>query len=229
MKRLSAWNCLTACGASRRGTPSMSPASSAATRAAGSLMKRKVTLLQLDALGVAVAVPLGQRDRRALLPVVEGERARCRPAWWRWSRRSSGRGSRPCSRPGGTGNCRRRCSSVRITVCGSGVSMRAMLSNTAFLALLVLFSALARSKLNFTSAASKASPSWNLTPLLQLEGVALAVGVHAPALGQQRRDRAVDVDLGQAFEHVVVHDLADRRGRRDGRVQARRVRAPWPA
>ncbi len=55
-------------------------------------------------------------------------------------------------------------SSVRITVCASGASMRRMLSNTAFLALLVLLSSFARSKLNFTSAASKASPSWNLTP-----------------------------------------------------------------
>ena len=37
-------------------------------------------------------------------------------------------------------------------------------------------------------------------------------GVHA----------AVDVDLGQALEHVVVHDLADRRGRRGRRVEPRR-------
>ncbi len=59
--------------------------------------------------------------------------------------------------------------SVRITVWASGVSMREMLSNTAFFALLVLFSSLARSKLNFTSAASKASPSWNLTPFLSLK------------------------------------------------------------
>ena len=60
-------------------------------------------------------------------------------------------------------------SSVRITVCASGVSMRRMLSNTAFLALLVLLSSFARSKLNLTSPASKASPSWNLTPFFNLK------------------------------------------------------------
>ena len=58
--------------------------------------------------------------------------------------------------------------STTITVSGSGVSMRLMLSNTAFFALLVEPSALERSKLNFTSEASKASPSWNLTPLRSL-------------------------------------------------------------
>ena len=43
VKRLSPWNCLIACSAPKRGMPSMSPASSAATCAAGSLMKRQVT------------------------------------------------------------------------------------------------------------------------------------------------------------------------------------------
>ena len=102
-----------------------------------------------------------------------------------------------------------------------------MLSNTAFFALLVEPGALARSKLNFTSLASKASPSWNFTPLLQLEGVDLAVGIDRPALGQERRDPAVHVDLGQALEHAQVHDLADRRRRRrrSGRDRAP-ARAP---
>jgi len=59
--------------------------------------------------------------------------------------------------------------STRITVEASGVSMRLMLSNTAFFALLVEPAALARSKLNFTSLASKASPSWNFTPFLSLK------------------------------------------------------------
>ena len=53
VKRLSAWNCLTACSAPKRGMPSMSPASSAATCAAGSLMKRKVTRLILHGLAAS--------------------------------------------------------------------------------------------------------------------------------------------------------------------------------
>ena len=59
--------------------------------------------------------------------------------------------------------------STKITVWVSGVSMRLMLSNTAFFALLVEPSALARSKLNFTSLASNASPSWYFTPLRSLK------------------------------------------------------------
>jgi hypothetical protein len=59
--------------------------------------------------------------------------------------------------------------SVKITVWASGVLTEAMLSNTAFFALLVEPSALARSTLNFTSLASKASPSWNFTPRLSLK------------------------------------------------------------
>ena len=45
--RLSPWNCFSACSAPKRGMPSMSPASSAATCAAGSLMKRKITFFTL--------------------------------------------------------------------------------------------------------------------------------------------------------------------------------------
>ena len=48
---------------------------------------------------------------------------------------------------------------TKTTVCASGVEMWLMLLNTAPLALLVLFSALARSKLNLTAAESKAAPS----------------------------------------------------------------------
>ena len=59
--------------------------------------------------------------------------------------------------------------SIRITVCASSAVTLEMLSNTAFLALLVLPSALARSKLNFTAAASKGSPSWNLMPFFSLK------------------------------------------------------------
>ncbi len=59
--------------------------------------------------------------------------------------------------------------STRITVCGSGVSIRLMLSNTAFFALLVEPAAFARSNVNLTSLESKASPSWNLTPFFSLK------------------------------------------------------------
>ena len=44
-----------------------------------------------------------------------------------------------------------------------------MLSNTAFLALLVLPGALARSKLNFTVSAFRAEPSENFRPLRSLK------------------------------------------------------------
>ena len=44
-----------------------------------------------------------------------------------------------------------------------------MLSNTAFFALLVEPVAFARSNENLTSLESKASPSWNLTPLRSLK------------------------------------------------------------
>jgi hypothetical protein len=50
LKRLSAWNCFGL--ALKRGMPSMSPASSAAVCADGSLMKRNVTLLILTAAGL---------------------------------------------------------------------------------------------------------------------------------------------------------------------------------
>jgi len=55
--------------------------------------------------------------------------------------------------------------SVRITVSGVGVAIDEMLSNTVFLALLVLSAARARSKLKRTASALKGSPSWNFTPL----------------------------------------------------------------
>jgi hypothetical protein len=59
--------------------------------------------------------------------------------------------------------------STRITVCASGVLMLLMLSNTAFLALLVLPGALARSKLNLTAAASKAAPSEKRMPFFSMK------------------------------------------------------------
>lgn len=65
-------------------------------------------------------------------------------------------------RNGSIGSAR---SSVRMTVCGSTTVTREMLSNTAFLALFVLPSALARSKLNLTASASRGLPSEKRTPL----------------------------------------------------------------
>ena len=54
----------------------------------------------------------------------------------------------------------------------------------------------------------------------QPEGVAQPAGVCAPGLGQQRADRAVFLDLGQALQHVVVRDLAHGGRRGHGGVQA---------
>ena len=53
----------------------------------------------------------------------------------------------------------------------------------------------------------------------QPEGVGLEVGRDLPALGQQGRDAAVGVDLGERLEHVVEHHFADGRGRARRRVQ----------
>ena len=55
---------------------------------------------------------------------------------------------------------------------------------------------------------------------LQAKGVGLAVGRHLPRLRQQGRCGTALLNPGQAFEHVVVHHLANRRGRCAGRVQA---------
>ncbi len=57
-------------------------------------------------------------------------------------------------------------------------------------------------------------------PGLQPEGVGPAIGRHAPRLGQQGRWGTAFLDPRQSFEHVVVHDLANRCGRCAGRVQA---------
>src|SRR5574337_1207114 len=61
-----------------------------------------------------------------------------------------------------------------------------------------------------------------LHALAQLEGVGPPVGLDLPVGAQQRRHRAADVDLGEPFEHVVVHDLADRGRRAGGRIEPRR-------
>ena len=127
VKRLSAWNCFRLCGAPKRGMPSMSPASSAATCAAGSLMKRKVTLLDLDR-----ARRRGSRPTcvsvidAALLPARRSCRGRCRPAWWRWS--AALFGSQDHGRVLAQAEQEVVPSalfSTRITVCGSGAAMLA--------------------------------------------------------------------------------------------------------
>ena len=169
VKRLSAWNCFRLCSAPKRGMPSMSPASSAATCAAGSLMKRKVTLLILMARRVAVAGPLAQRDRRALLPVVELERAGADRLGRGGGRALRARGSRPCSRPGGTASWRRRCSASGSPCAGRRRDAGRCCRTPPSWPCWCEPSALARSKLNFTAAASKGSPSWNLTPLRSLK------------------------------------------------------------
>ena len=58
---------------------------------------------------------------------------------------------------------------------------------------------------------------------LQREGQRLEIGREVPFLGEQRRHREVLVDLRQALENVVMRDLADRRRRRGGRIEPRRL------
>ena len=58
---------------------------------------------------------------------------------------------------------------------------------------------------------------------LQRESERLEIRRKGPFLGQQRRDREILVDLGQPLEDVVVGDFADRRRRRCGRIEARRL------
>ena len=148
--------------------PSMSPASSAATCAAGSLMKRKVTFFIFTAAAArwssffdsVIDAPLAHASSLygpvptglvAVVAALFGSRMTAVFSPMRNRKLPSG------------------CMSTTITVCASGVSMRLMLSNTAFLPLLVEPGAFARSKLNFTSLASKASPSLNFTPRLSLK------------------------------------------------------------
>ena len=200
----------------------MSPASSAATRAAGSLMKRKVTFLSLT--------DLASRKPSHLTSVTELP----------FFQSSNLNGPVPiglvaalaalfgCRITAVFSPMRNRklpsaLFSVRITVCGSGAAIELMLSNTRLLGLVGALLVLGALEAELHGRRVEGLAVVELHALAQLEGVALAVRVHRPALGQQRRDRAVDVDLGQAFEDVVVHDLADRRGRRDGRVQPVRL------
>jgi hypothetical protein len=53
---------------------------------------------------------------------------------------------------------------TRMTLCASATTTLERLSHSAFLALLVLVGAFARSKLNFTALASNGEPSLNLMP-----------------------------------------------------------------
>ena len=46
--------------------------------------------------------------------------------------------------------------------------------------------------------------------LAQAKGIGLEIGRDFPAFGQQRRDAAVGVDLGQRLKHVVEHDFGNR-------------------
>ena len=52
----------------------------------------------------------------------------------------------------------------------------------------------------------------------QFEGEGFAVSIHDPAFRQQRRDGAIDIDFGQAFEDVVVHHFTNGSGRRGGGI-----------
>ena len=58
--------------------------------------------------------------------------------------------------------------------------------------------------------------------LLQIEGQRLQIGRKTPFVRQQRGDGKVLVDLGEAFEDIIVHDLADRRRRARCRIETRR-------
>ena len=169
VKRWSFWNCFRLCGEPKRGIASTSPASSAATCAAGSLMKRKVTFSSLTAAALrkpshllsVIALPLAQLSNLngpvptglvAVVAALFGSRITAVFSPMRNRKLPSALFEREDHRAA------HRASTTD-----------EMLSNTAFFALFVLPSAFARSKLNFTSEASKASPSWNLTPLLSLK------------------------------------------------------------
>ena len=146
----------------------MSPASSPATCAAGSLTKRKVTFF-IATLAASrycsffervIAEPLAHESNLngpvpiglvAVVAALFGSRITEVFSPMRKRKLPSG------------------LLRTMITVAGSGAVTLLMLSNTAFFALLVDSLALARSKLNTTSLASKASPSWNFTPFLSLK------------------------------------------------------------
>jgi len=152
--------------------PSMSPASSAATCAAGSLMKRNTARLSLmlaasrkpSHFTSVTALPFCQLSSlngpvpTGLVAVVSAPLSAL--LGLRMTAVFSARRN---------GRLPSALLSVRITRSGAGVAIDEMLSNTAALALLVLPGALARSKLNFTAAESNGVPSWNFTPLRSLK------------------------------------------------------------
>ena len=167
-KRGSFWNCFRLSSASNRGMPSMSPASSAATCAAASLMKRNVTFFictlaasRYCSFFTSVTDDPLAHESNLYGPVPIGRVAVAGALF----------GSTMTAVFSPIRNRKLPSALLRttITVCGSGVSIRLMLSNTDFFALLVEPGALARSKLNLTSLASNASPSWNFTPFFSLK------------------------------------------------------------
>ena len=184
-------------------------------------MKRKVALPIATFAGVAIAVPLVERRSTSPWPSCRACTGRCRPAWSRRSWRALlGRGSPPCSRPDGRAASELGFLNFSTTVVGSGVSTRARCWRRRPSPCWCSPGAAARSKENLTCLDVERLAVLELDASLQLEGVGLGIGRDGPALGQQRRDRAVHVDLRQPLEDVVVHDLADRRRRRDRRVEA---------
>ncbi len=168
VKRLSARNCASACTAPKRGMPSMSPASSAATWAALSLMKRKVTRRSLMA---ATSRKPSQRTRVMALPFCQlsSRNGPVPTGWVAVVAALLGLRITAVASPRRKGSVASALFSVRITRSGCGVAIDEMFSNTVFLALLVLSGALARSKLNFTASALNGVPSWKLTPLRSLK------------------------------------------------------------
>jgi hypothetical protein len=92
---------------------------------------------------------------------------------------------------------------ITTTVCSSTTPTRSIEANVR-LSLLVLFSPAARSKRELDRVGIEGLAVLEFDALAQLEGVGLEVGRDFPALGQQRRDAAVGVDLGEGLEDVVL-------------------------
>ena len=68
-----------------------------------------------------------------------------------------------------------------------------------------------------------------LDALAQLERIGLQVGRDFPAFGEQWRNRAVFLDLGQRLVNIVERDFGDRRGGRGGRDRGRAAPASYPS